>query len=128
MLKIDPGSAVPVYEQLKRQIRLEIATGRYPAGDRLPSIRELASQLTINPNTIAKVYSQLETEGFLVSKTGSGFFVKLEKEHLSVTRKKLLEEMTEEFISKAVAIGFSPGEVTQALSVKLKLEGKPAND
>ena len=126
MLKIDPGSAVPVYEQLKRQIRLGIVTGRYPTDDRMLSIRELASQLTINPNTIAKVYRQLESEGFLASKTGSGFFVKLENEKLGITRKKLLEEMTEEFISNAVALGFSPGEVTHALSVKL--EGKPAND
>lgn len=126
MLKINTGSAVPVYEQLKRQIRLGIVSGKYPADHRMPSIRQLATQLTINPNTIAKVYRQLESDGFLISRSGSGFFVKLEKEHLSKTRKKLLTEMTEEFISSAIEFGFTPEELINTLSIKL--ERKPAND
>ena len=126
MLKIDAGSAIPVYEQLKRQIKLGIVSGRYPSDYRMPSIRLLASQLTVNPNTIAKVYRQLETDGFLNSRTGSGFFVKLEKEHLGKTRKKLLVEMTDEFISKAVEFGFTPKELINTLSIEL--ERKPAND
>lgn len=126
MLKIDAGSPVPVYEQLKRQIKLGIVSGEYPADHRMPSIRQLASQLTINPNTIAKVYRQLESDGFLNSKTGSGFFVKLEQEHLSKTRKKLLAEMTEEFISSAIESGFTPEELINTLSIKLERE--PAND
>ena len=126
MLKIDAGSAVPVYEQLKRQIKLRIVSGKYPSDHRMESIRQLASQLTINPNTIAKVYRQLENEGFLQSRTGSGFFVKLEKEHLGKTRKKLLMEITEEFISKAVELGFTPEELINTLSIKL--ERKTAND
>lgn len=126
MLKINTGSAVPVYEQLKRQIRLGIVSGEYPADHRMPSIRQLAAQLTINPNTIAKVYRQLETDGFLISKSGSGFFVKLEKEHLSKTRKKLLAEMTEEFISNSIELGFTPEELINSLSIKL--ERNPKND
>ena len=126
MLKIDSGSAVPVYEQLKRQIKLGIISGEFPPEHRMYSIRQLASQLTINPNTIAKVYRQLENEGFLKSRTGSGFFVKLEKEHLGTTRKKLLAEMTEEFVSSAVKLGFTPEELIHTLSIKL--ERKPADD
>ena len=126
MLKIDTGSAVPVYEQLKRQIKLGIVSGEYPPDSRMPSIRKLASQLTINPNTIAKVYRQLESQGFLNSKSGSGFFVKLEQEHIGETRKKLLAEMAEEFISKSIELGFTPEELINTLSIKL--ERKPAND
>ncbi len=126
MLKKNTDSAVPVYEQLKRQIRLGIVSGEYPADHRMPSIRQLAAELTINPNTIAKVYRQLETDGFLVSRSGSGFFVKLEKEQLTKTRKALLAEITEEFISTAVELGFSPEELINTLSIKL--ERKPSND
>ncbi len=126
MLKIDAGSAVPVYEQLKRQIKLGIVSGEYPPDSRMPSIRQLASQLTINPNTIAKVYRQLESEGFLQSRTGSGFFVRLEQEHIDETRKTLLAEMAEEFISKSVELGFTPEELINTISIKL--ERKPAND
>jgi len=126
MLKIDAGSAVPVYEQLKRQIKLGIVSGKYPSGYKMPSIRQLASQLTINPNTIAKVYRQLESEGFLQSRTGSGFFVKLEQEHIDETRKKLLAEMAEEFIWKSIELGFTPEELINTLSIKL--ERKPSND
>lgn len=126
MLKIDAGSAVPVYEQLKRQIKLEIVSGESPQDSRMPSIRQLASQLTINPNTIAKVYRQLESEGFLQSRTGSGFFVKLEQGHIDKTRKKLLAEIAEELISKSIELGFTPEELIKTLSIKL--ERKPSND
>ncbi|MCK5037051.1 MAG: GntR family transcriptional regulator [Candidatus Sabulitectum sp.] len=126
MLKIDAGSAVPVYEQLKRQIKLGIVSGKYPSGYKMPSIRQLASQLKINPNTIAKVYRQLETEKFIASKTGSGFFVKMEKEQMGSTRKILLAELADEFISKAIELGFTPDELIKTLSEKL--ERKSSND
>ncbi|OPX32087.1 MAG: hypothetical protein B1H09_01290 [Gemmatimonadaceae bacterium 4484_173] len=126
MLKIDAGSAVPVYEQLKRQIKLGIVSGEYPQNHRMPSIRQLAAQLTINPNTIAKVYRQLESEGFLHSRTGSGFFVQFEKEHLGITRKKLLAEITDEFVNMVIELGFSPEELMNTMLTKL--ERKQAND
>jgi GntR family transcriptional regulator len=122
MLKIDSCSAIPVYEQLKRQIKLGIASGRYPAEYRLPSIRELASKLTVNPNTIAKAYRQLETDGFLQSRAGSGFFVTHPTEKLEETRKELLKEITEEFTAKAVELGASPDLIMDA--VRNRLEGK----
>ena len=108
MLKIDAGSAVPVYEQLKRQIKLKVISGKYQPDSKLPSIRQLASELKINPNTIAKVYRQLESENILYSKSGSGFFVKKEQDELNKARTKLLNEFTDEFISKVVELGFSP--------------------
>lgn len=124
MLKIDAGSAVPVYEQLKRQIKLGIVSGKYPSDHKMPSIRQLALRLKINPNTIAKVYRQLEGEKFLVSKTGSGFFVKMEKEQMGNTRKTLLAELADEFISRAVEFGFTPDELIDTLSEKLERKSK----
>lgn len=122
MLKIDSGSAVPVYEQLKRRIKLFIASGEYPDEYRLPSIRELSSKLTVNPNTIAKAYRQLESEGFLVSRAGSGFFVVGSKYKLVETRKRLLKEITEEFTAKAIELGAPPDAILKA--VRTRLEGK----
>ncbi len=75
VLRIDPASAEPVYEQLVGAVRRAVATGRLAAGDRLPSVRELARELVINPNTIAKAYQALEAAGVTVSRHGSGTFV-----------------------------------------------------
>jgi GntR family transcriptional regulator len=124
MLSINSGSAVPVYEQLKRQIRLGIVSGRYRQGYRMPSIRDLAAKLKVNPNTIAKVYCQLEA--FLVSKAGSGFFVEHSTEKLKQIRDELLCELAEEFIASAVELGASPEVIKN--TVQKRLEGNTNHD
>ena len=65
----------PIYEQLKEKLRRMILSGAMAEGEKLPSVRELASQLTINPNTIARAYRELESEGFVYSISGRGSFV-----------------------------------------------------
>jgi len=120
MFRVDPDSPVPVYEQLKRQIRLGIVSGAYPPGYRMASIRELASELTVNPNTVAKVYGQLETEGFLVSRAGSGFYVKDCKESVLETRHELLAELAAEFVARSVELGLTPNEIRAALCEELE--------
>jgi GntR family transcriptional regulator len=72
---VDPSAAVPVSEQIAEQIRFAIAAGRLSAGDRLPSVRALARDLLVNPNTVAKVYRDLERDGILRTRPGSGAFV-----------------------------------------------------
>jgi GntR family transcriptional regulator len=126
MLSINSGSAVPVYEQLKRQIRLGIVSGRYRQGYRMPSIRDLAAKLKVNPNTIAKVYCQLEADAFLVSKAGSGFFVEHSTEKLKQIRDELLCELAEEFIASAVELGASPEVIKN--TVQKRLEGNTNHD
>jgi len=120
MLSINSGSAVPVYEQLKRQIRLGIVSGRYRQGCRMPSIRDLAAKLKVNPNTIAKVYRQLEVDEFLVSKAGSGFFVEHSPEKLEQTRGELLCDLAEEFITSAVELGASPEVIKNTVQKRLE--------
>ncbi|PIE53606.1 GntR family transcriptional regulator [Candidatus Fermentibacteria bacterium] len=126
MLRISSESALPVYQQLKRQIRRGIASGEYPRGHRLPSIRELAAELTVNPNTIAKVYRQLEADGFLVSKQGSGFFVAESQENIENTRKELLEQLTEEFVAEAIELGINLDRIRE--TVLNRLEGSASDD
>ncbi|PKL78512.1 MAG: GntR family transcriptional regulator [Candidatus Melainabacteria bacterium HGW-Melainabacteria-1] len=75
MLTIDPQSGTPIYLQLMSQIRHAIAMGVFLPGDALPTIRELALQLRVNPNTVAKAIRELEREGVLVTRVGKGSFV-----------------------------------------------------
>jgi len=75
-LYIDPVSGVPIYRQLIGQIRLQIRDGRLAPGSRLPPVRELAATLTVNPNTVARAYRELESAGLLDTLQGSGTFVR----------------------------------------------------
>ena len=75
LLKPNPSSGVPIYLQLMEQVKHAIETGALRAGDQLPGIRPLAEELVINPNTVAKAYRELEHEGVLELRHGSGAFV-----------------------------------------------------
>lgn len=75
MLKIDPRSSTPIYEQIEFGIKELILKGAVKAGDKLPSVREMSSILTINPNTISKAYGELEREGIIETLRGKGTFV-----------------------------------------------------
>ena len=75
MLQIDPKDPMPIYAQLERAIRLAIATGEVEVGDRLPTVRQLAVELKVNANTVAKVYGELERAGVLETRRGVGTFV-----------------------------------------------------
>ena len=74
-ISVDPKSSVPLYVQIKEQMRIAVATGALRVGDQLPTVRELATRLLINPNTVARVYRELQAEGLLTSRQGSGTFV-----------------------------------------------------
>ncbi|MCK5115687.1 MAG: GntR family transcriptional regulator [Candidatus Aegiribacteria sp.] len=122
MYNIDSRSAIPVYEQLKRQIMLSIVSGRLDDGDKLPSIRELAAALRINPNTVAKTYRQLETDGFVTSRKGLGVFITTGNRELQSNRIEIFEELTDEYISKAAGLGLTADEIMKGLERSLKGE------
>ncbi|MCK5063679.1 MAG: GntR family transcriptional regulator [Candidatus Fermentibacteraceae bacterium] len=122
MYRIDSRSAIPVYEQLKRQIRLCIASGRLTENEKLPSIRELASTLRINPNTVAKAYYHLETDGFVTSRKGLGVFVSAGRKNLQSDRETIFSDLTDEFISRLTELGFASEEIVKGLSDRLRGE------
>jgi len=122
MYSIDSRSAIPVYEQLKRQIVLSIVSGRLDEGEKLPSIRELAAALRINPNTVAKTYRQLETDGYVTSRKGLGVFISAEVRELQSNRVEIFEELTDEYISKAAGLGLNADEIMKGLAGRLKGE------
>jgi len=101
--RIDSASGRPVYQQIIDQVKRDIALGRLLRDEKLPTVRQLAAQLAINPNTIAKAYRQLEQEGIIVTKPGSGTFVANLDSNLSRSvRKKLVCEDLERVIVDAV--------------------------
>lgn len=75
MIHLDYRDSRPIYEQVKDSLRRLMVTGVLSPGDKLPSVRALASQLSINPNTIRRAYAELEAEGYVLSVTGKGSFV-----------------------------------------------------
>lgn len=86
---VNPRSGVPLYLQLKDQIKTAVAGGVLKPGDRLPPVRELALALTVNPNTIARAYSELEREGLLSSEQGRGTFVRSAEPLLGEEERKI---------------------------------------
>jgi DNA-binding transcriptional regulator YhcF (GntR family) len=123
MYRIDQRSTVPVYEQLVRQIERSILSGEIEDGDKLPSIRELASSLRINPNTVAKSYNQLENRGLVISKRGLGIFASTSGLDLAHSRRRYLEELTDDYLGKARALGLEDGEILAFLSRRLEEGG-----
>jgi GntR family transcriptional regulator len=75
MIKVDTSSFIPIYEQIKTQMKREILLGNLKPKDALPSIRDLATELLINPNTVARAYRDLEMEGFIYTRKGKGCYV-----------------------------------------------------
>ena len=100
--KIDNSSDRPVYQQLMDQIKRQIAMGLLRQGEKLPTVRQLAASLVINPNTIAKAYKQLEREGIITTRPGAGAFVTDLSSNLSSSvKKKIITEQLERVIIEA---------------------------
>jgi GntR family transcriptional regulator len=101
-IRIDNASGRAVYQQIVDQIKRDIALGRLLKDEKLPTVRQLAQQLAINPNTIAKAYRQLEQEGIIVTRPGTGAFVASLDSHLSrAVKKKVVSEELERIAVEA---------------------------
>jgi GntR family transcriptional regulator len=107
-IRIESSSGVPITRQIMDQVRAQCATGALAAGERLPSVRELARELAVNQNTILKVYERLSAEGLLEMRHGSGTFVSEEMQQGGIeAQRKLLEEEAERFAHRAASLGLS---------------------
>jgi GntR family transcriptional regulator len=107
---------MPLYAQLEQTIRFAIATGKLRAGEQLPTVRQLAVDLRVNANTVAKVYAELERAGVLETKRGVGTFVSENHKH-SVSRdeRKRLRDLIARFIEEAAAHGFTVDDLIEQL-------------
>jgi GntR family transcriptional regulator len=117
--RLDAHSGVPVYRQLIDQVLAAVATGTLRAGDQLPTVRGVAVDLAINPNTVSRAYREMEIRGILDTQQGTGTFVAERLLEISAgsdaERKRQLNQLVTEFVSRAGAAGFTVHELIEAL-------------
>jgi GntR family transcriptional regulator len=114
--RIDGKSGVPFYRQIIEQLKFSIARGDLQPGDRLPTVRQLAVDLSINPNTVIRAYREMEIEGCVETQQGSGTYVgnhRPEIDHLE--KQRMLDQILTELLARASAYGYSLGEVLEGL-------------
>lgn len=115
--RIETTSRLPIYQQIVSQVREGVARGSLTAGERLPSVRELSKSLVVNPNTIARAYTELEREGTLLTRPGLGVFVAEPNHELThEVRKRRLIEGIDHLLIEAVHLGFSDDTVRELLT------------
>jgi len=114
---LDLHTGVPVYRQLIDQVRAGVASGALTAGDQLPTVRQLAVDLSINPNTVMRAYRELELGGMLETHQGTRTFISDKKiEKKSSERERQLGQMASEFAARAGAAGFTLEELIDRMS------------
>jgi len=114
--RLDPGSGVPVYRQLIDQVRGGRASGLLAVGDQLPTVRAVAVDLAINPNTVLRAYRELEIRGVIETQQGTGTFIAeraVGKDE--VERERQLDQLVREFVARAGAGGFTVAELVERL-------------
>jgi GntR family transcriptional regulator len=113
---IDEKSGVPFYRQIIEQVKYAIARGELIAGDQLPTVRQLAVDLSINPNTVARAYRELEIEGVLETQQGSGTFVgSVQAEIDELEKQRMLDQILTELLARASTYGFSLEDIVEGL-------------
>jgi GntR family transcriptional regulator len=113
---IDYKSGVPFYRQIIEQIKFGIASGELASGDRLPTVRQLAVELSINPNTVVRAYRELEIEGVLNTQQGSGTFIGNEKPEIDrLEKQRMLDQILTELMARASSYGLTLDEVLEGL-------------
>ena len=105
----------PIYAQLIEQLERKICSGAYPLGTRLPSVRDLAQEASVNPNTMQRALARLEEDGLLYTNRTSGRFVTEDIGRIRQTKNKLAQEQVQEFLKKMTDLGFQQKEIRTIL-------------
>jgi len=125
MITIETSGFIPIYEQIKKGIKSEISLGILKANEALPSIRDLAAELVVNPNTVARAYRELEHEGFICTRKGKVSFVS--ENSSSLIQKdtvRLMEDVFDRAISEARKFGLDAAEIRRIVESRLKNQEK----
>lgn len=115
-ISIDQKSGVPLYRQIIESVKFAIARGELGPGDRLPTVRQLAVDLEVNPNTVIRAYREMEIQGTLDTQQGSGTFVTGQSPEVdALERQRMLDQILTELLARAFDYGFSMEEVLAGL-------------
>jgi len=114
----------PIYTQLIEQLELKICSGFYALGSKLPSVRDLAQEASVNPNTMQRALAKLEEDGLLYTNRTSGRFVTEDVKMIQKTKNKLAQEQVREFLEKMKRLGFDRKDILNILAEMLEEAGK----
>jgi len=106
---------LPIYMQIMDYIKKKIIKGEIKGGDKLPSVRELSSELTVNPNTISRAYQELEREGLTFTQRGMGTFITEDSNSIYDLKKSMAAELVSKFVSQIRELGFNNEEVLKVI-------------
>lgn len=122
MIEVDPKDPTPLYAQLDRAIRVAIGTGQMKPGDQLPTVRQMAVDLRINANTVARVYLLLERDGIVKTKRGVGTFISagVPPQTHAPHRERQLQSVIDRFLTEAATLGYTPREASRSLARRVK--------
>ena len=115
-------SSRPIYLQIIERVQMDIITGRYQPGDKLPSVRDLAQEAAVNPNTMQKALSELERSGLIYSQRTSGRFITEDKELIHQMQKELAAAEVSAFVAHMKQLGITPEEIRQLLAETIEEE------
>lgn len=115
-------SSRPIYLQIIERVQMDIITGRYQPGDKLPSVRDLAQEAAVNPNTMQKALSELERSGLIYSQRTSGRFITEDKELIHQMKKELAAAEVSAFVAPMKQLGITPEEIRQLLAETIEEE------
>lgn len=106
----------PIFIQILERIRVDIISGKYQPGERMPSVRELAAQAAVNPNTMQRAFAELERSGLVYSKRTSGRFITEDKEMIQSLKAEIAKEKIEDFLENMKQLGFERDETIKLVS------------
>jgi GntR family transcriptional regulator len=127
--RLDTHSGVPVYRQIIDQVQAGIASGTLSSGDQIPTVRQVAVDLAINPNTVLRAYRELEIRDVLETQQGTGTFISDRKmKQDGAERSRKLDQLASEFVARAGAGGFTVQELIENLRDRLPEQSQPVQE
>lgn len=129
--RLHQDDPAPVYVQIERRIRVGVADGTLQPGDHLPSVRDLARQLGLSPNTVGRAYADLSREGVIMARAGGGSVIaareRLDQPGLQRTRVERLRVLARQTAVRGLALGLGPDEIAEAVRAELAARGRPVS-
>lgn len=120
----DFSTNVPIYLQIMNDVKLKIVSGSWEVGQRLPSVRELAVEFSVNPNTMQRALAELERDGLLYTERTSGRYVSQDQSRISKARDEMAEKYTESYFSSMEKLGYKKEDVINVISNTLNVKGE----
>jgi len=123
-MSIEFDDRIPIYVQIMDLIKRDMVTGRLKGGDKLPSVREMAESLKVNPNTVARAYQEMERERIVFTQRGMGTFTTKNEGMISIMKKEMAKDVVDTYVNDMKNMGFHPKDMIEIL--KSRLEEKEA--